>query len=186
MNILNLFRPKSQEEEITTTNLNSNDSSSLTVQQDLTLQQSQQTLDIIIQANRALDEKSSTLVQAGSLIIALVSVFNIPGFIATNPVDAEWWAIGSAFASFIGLVILSTLAWAPKEYVLPGSSDWHETYTKLLQVDIEDSFNQVLINYLNAITKSQKLNDRKSGLVNWSAALLIIQVGSLMVAALIK
>jgi hypothetical protein len=154
-------------------------------QQSLLLEQQYKALEMIDQANASLDTKATQLLQGSGLIVALIGVLSFPSFATSHPTPLMKVGIAVAFFAFLMMVGLSILAWSPRDYHLPGSVDWDEMYKKYILVDGKSSFGQVLSDCARAIELSRVINIRKGKMVYWSAFLLIVQIGGLMILALL-
>jgi hypothetical protein len=154
-------------------------------QQSLLLEQKYRALEMIDQANNSLDTKATQLLQASGLIVALVSVLSIPSFVTSRLTHLMEAGIAVAFLVFVLMIGLSILAWSPGKHVIPGSADWNEMYNRYILVDSERCFDQILSDCTEAIESSKSANSRKGDLLKWSASLLVVQIGGLMMIALL-
>lgn len=162
-----------------------NDDTNMPPQYQLTLEQQYYGLSQLYQANDHLDNKALSLLQAAGLILALVGALEIPNFITTN--EPVLWAkigIGIGFAAFVLMVITITTTWTPKEVHLPGSQDWDKVYDDYVTVKLERSFDQHLVNILDAFERAALVNSTKSARIRVAVILFVFQVSGLLILAM--
>lgn len=156
----------------------------------LVLEQRYRLYDSLILANNNMDGRVNSLLQAGSIIIGLVTILNISR--VSGAYDAilsgkilqnlELLFVLLVFMSFITMVVLSVYVLRPIGREAPGISDWDETFTFYLYS--EECFEQVLIDLLKSIKEAEALNIYKAKWVPRLAYLLISQVVFLALAVL--
>jgi len=160
---------------------------SLNYRRGLLLEQKYKILQIFDQANDSLDSKATQLLQAGGLIVALVTALSFSTFFASpGSTTSAKAGIAVACLAFVGMIGLSIAAWSPKESGAPGSLDWAQMYDRYILVDDETCYNQILSDCTEAIASSKAVNIRKGNLVKWSAFLLVLQLGGLVILALVR
>lgn len=157
---------------------------SLTTQQQLVIEQAQRLYDTVDHTGEHLDSKASTVLQAGSLIIALTSATTLPSIVASQA--TLWVIIGMAIGSlaFIGMTVCAILAWRPLDHKLVGEPDWDSFYDKYISKEKDDAVAQVLSNLATSTTHNMAANERKARFVTWGTWLLVVQVVGILVIAL--
>jgi len=156
--------------------------------QQLVLEQRYRLYDSLNETNSNMDGRINNLVQAGSIIIGLVVVLNLPTISGTYDMivfgtmrqKIQLLFLVLVFLSFISMIILSIYVLRPVSRKAPGISDWDETFTYYLYSD--NCFEQVLSDLLESIKSAQALNDYKVKWVPRLAYLLIIQAFFLALA----
>lgn len=155
----------------------------LSPQHQMLLEQKYQTLAFIDNANDKLDEKAGVLIQAGGLIVALLSAFGLPDIFEGTVTTFGVVAFVITLVAFGAMVALAFVAWLPQKHPYPGTLDWELMWDDIVYSDLEVSFVQVLEDCLKSMTDLQEIGHRKGKLLKWSALMLIIQIVSLMLAA---
>jgi hypothetical protein len=156
----------------------------LTTQQNLVLEQTQRLYDNIDRTGEHLDGKAAAILQAGSLIIALVGATTLPSLVTNSTMP--WVLAGAAtgFVAFIGMTICAVLAWRPSEHKYVGSLSWDNFFDLYISKELDDAYNQVLINLSDAIKANIAANERKARYVTLGTWLLVLQVAGILVIAL--
>lgn len=161
------------------------DDTNLSVQQQLVLQQRYYALDQLVKANESLDQKSITLLQASSLIFALIGVLQFPKALY-NPSLWIWIAIVVAFILFLSMVVCLIKAWSPTDHTIPGKNDEHKMFNEYIWVSDDESFKQILSDCKEAYDRSKKTNSRKAKYIVWAAWIFVAQVFGLLFIALLS
>lgn len=156
----------------------------LTTQQNLILEQTQRLYDTIDRTGEHLDGKAATILQAGSLIIALTSATTLPALVTSQA--TPWIIAGAAigFFAFIGMTVCAILAWRPQAHKLVGATTWDDFFDLYISKQADEAYNQVLVNLSHAITANMAANQSKARYVTWSAWLLALQVTGILAIAL--
>lgn len=155
----------------------------LTTQQELVLEQTQRLYDGVDRTGEHLDNKAATILQAGSLIIALTGATTLPAVIAAN---ASLWtlaAVAGSFLLFIAMVACAIFAWRPDTHEQAGRADWDSFFDEYISRERDEAYNQVLSNLMGAIQVNQAGNKRKARYVTAAAWLLALQVAGILVLA---
>lgn len=157
---------------------------SLTTQQQLVIEQAQRLYDTVDHTGEHLDGKASTVLQAGSLIIALTGATTLPSLVAGT--SAPWVLPGVAvgFLAFIGMTVCAILAWRPDDHKLVGQPDWDGFYDNYISKEKDEAVSQVLSNLAAAIKHNMAANERKATYVTAATWLLVAQVVGILVIAL--
>lgn len=158
-------------------------SDSLTPQQQLLLDQQWRMLDTRNQAGEHLDNKASTIVQSGSLIIALVGAVTIPPVISQQAPSVQLAGLAFALAMFAGMIICALRAWHPSDFGIPGPTDWDTMYNNYVNESLDNAYAQVLSNVKNSTDKHERRNAIKAKYVTWATWLLVLQVVGILVIA---
>lgn len=154
-------------------------SNNLDLKQDLLLQQRYYALTLLDQANSGLDNKAIMLLQAASLIFALIGALQFPKFIY----NTTFWiilAIGAAFLSFAIMVWLLVSTWLPKVSYVPGTDDWDKLHAEYLNVEDGEGFTQILADCTEAYKRLMIINDEKATKIKWAGWLFILQIAGLL------
>lgn len=157
---------------------------SLTTQQQLVIEQAQRLYDTVDHTGEHLDGKASTVLQAGSLIIALTSATTLPSLVAGT--SAPWVLPGLAigFLAFIGMTICAILAWHPSDHKLVGEPNWDSFYDNYISKEKDEAVSQILSNLAASTAHNMAANARKARYVTWAVWLLVAQVAGILVIAL--
>ena len=164
-----------------------NDDTTLNYQEWLVLDQRYRAYDRVDDANRRLDEKAVGYLQAGGIVIGLVTVFNL----FENP-PVEGFSIYLllstivAFASFIIMIIVVNQALSPRTVHIPGSNVWKDIRDLRLNAPPNNCFKQVFSDLLAAVNSELALNKFKSKRVVLAGWLLILEIFFLLVAVLLS
>lgn len=153
----------------------------LTAQQQLALDQQKLLLERLDQAGTHLDSKALGMMQSAGIILALVTAVSLP---LSTPTLAGKVALGAAFLAFVAMIWLSTRAWFPRAYYMPGTRDWQDLFTKYVQADLDQAFVQTLSNYREGIKILETANIQKGVSIRWSAGLFVVQIVGLLIVAL--
>jgi hypothetical protein len=154
-----------------------------TIQKQLVLEQTQRLYDTVDRTGEHLDGKAATVLQAGSLIIALTSATTLPSLVGAQPSP---WMLGGlvcGFLAFIGMTICAILAWRPGDHKLSGSPDWDNFFDLYISQEMDDAYNQVLSNLGIAVAANMATNARKARYVTLATWLLVLQVVGILVLA---
>jgi hypothetical protein len=92
--------------------------------------------------------------------------------------------IAIGFLAFAGMVLLALSATRPSDSPMPGADSWDKIYDKYVTVEIENAFDQVLVDSLEAYRLLCDLNQHKATRLQWSIALFGIQLAGLLLLAL--
>jgi uncharacterized membrane protein YagU involved in acid resistance len=152
----------------------------LTPQHKVILQQKQQALNMVDNANESLDGKALKIFQASSIIIAIAGLLVSPQFAGLTISSAPIVLIGVIFMAFVLMIWFSIIAVQPKRHHIPGTQNWEKLFTQYICEDIESTFNQVLSDYIKTIDILLEANNTKAKLVRASAFLLMLQVSVLL------
>ncbi|MBW7881186.1 MAG: hypothetical protein H3C34_00880 [Caldilineaceae bacterium] len=158
----------------------------MTVQQQLTLEACQRMLDTRIQTGEHLDNKAATILQAGSLIIALFGATSVPTMMYSQGSVGLTWVyvpVTLVFGMFLAMVFVSLRAWNPSEHEIPGTTDWNQIVNGYLSVSIVDCYDQILSDLLQSIESNKRRNEKKACYVTMSIVLLGLQVLVILVTA---
>lgn len=158
----------------------------LTTQQQLLLDQQLRMLEARNQAGDQLDNKASTVLQSGSLIIALVTAVSLPTFLNQQQQPLTFLALAFALAIFGAMVVCSFLAWRPQDYFIPGALTWESMWDNYINATEEEAYRRVLSNLLKATDVHTRRNERKARYVKWATWLLVAQVVGILVIALLS
>ena len=148
-------------------------------QHKLVLQQRQQALNMVDNANESLDNKASKILQA-SIIIAIAGIIVSPQFFNLKISTAPVVLICVILVAFLLMVGFSIISVEPRKHHIPGTQDWDKLFSQYVHGDIEATFNQVLSDYIEAIDILLESNIAKAKLVRTSAVLLMLQIGVLI------
>jgi hypothetical protein len=157
----------------------------LTTQQRLILEQTQRLYDTTDRTGEHLDGKAGTILQAGSLIIALTGATVLPSIVAAGTSPGSLAGVALGFVAFIGMTLCALAAWQPGTHHLAGSADWDRLYDLYISVECDDAYNQVLVNLSDAIDANQAMNERKARFVTVGTWLLAVQVAGILLLALL-
>lgn len=177
-----------------------NDETTLTYQESLLLQQRYNLLNGLIEANKQIDSKSLSLLQASAIIIGLISVFTasdfagmasqlVPNFSSNYYIWLNLIKVISSISSFLSFIIMTLFtikSLNPRGYEMPGSSDWEIAFTDYLYESKENCFKNILYSLSISIKSLEKLNDYKADWLTVSGYLLIFQITALMITILIS
>lgn len=148
------------------------------------LDQKRRLYDEIVQSNQKLDERADRVVQAGSIIIGLGAIANIPVNLALWSGSQLNWvalsqlvAVGLSFLAFIILIPMSLYFFRPIARQVPGDSDWDKTFDQYVNSDMY--FAQTLSDLMAGIGSAKQVNDYKAKRVLWLTVLLLIQTTAL-------
>lgn len=147
---------------------------------DLILQQKYSVVAMLDKSNDTLDDKASKILQSSSLIIALTGLLASP-LMGVSLSGVSVWLVVSILVAFMLMVGLSIISIAPKAHVLAGTQDWKTVFEQYILLSAEAAFCQVLSDCLEIIDTMLVANNRKAWLVKISAALLIMQIGTLLI-----
>jgi len=139
----------------------------------LVLEQVLARLQLARESNRILDEKADRLMQAGALVMALLSLVSLSSLLSIIPKEAAIVGIVIAGGVFIVMIITSFSATIPEENPMVGPEDWEEAYNDYLYKDDERSFQQVLSDVFEVTDRIQALNANKALRVQRSGKLFI-------------
>lgn len=156
----------------------------LTPQQQLLLDQQWRMLDARNQAGEHLDNKASTIVQSGSLIIALVGAVTIPPVIAQQAPSIQLVGLAFALAMFAGMIVCALRAWYPSDFSIPGATDWDSMYNNYVNESLDNAYAHVLSNVQSSTDKHERRNAIKAKYVTLATWLLVAQVVGILVIAL--
>lgn len=159
-------------------------SEQLTPQQQLLLDQQWRMLDDRSQAGDHLDNKAAAILQAGSLIIALVGAVSIPPVLAQQSPPILLGGLAFALAVFAGMLVCALLAWQPRDYRVPGSTSWNSMWNNYVNAGLQDAFAQILSNIQAATETHERRNALKARYVTWGTWLLVLQVAGILLIAL--
>jgi hypothetical protein len=162
-----------------------NDDTNMPPQYQLVLEQQYFGLSQLYQANDHLDDKALSLLQAAGLILALVGALEIPGFVATSE-PALWAKVGISlgFAAFVAMVVTVALAWRPGASHLPGTQDWNKVYDKYVTVELNHSFDKVLVDAMEVYDRIAAINIVKAKRLRWAVWLFLLQIIGLLILAM--
>jgi hypothetical protein len=161
--------------------------------QEMVLEQRYKSLDIIQQANRALEDKANVLLQAGGVVIALVAAFglsDLAGLVKSAnfhvPPILATIALSLSFASFLISILLFRQTINPKDYHVPGDTNWSNTFDKYLSLSYDECFDQVLKDLFKAIDSALELNRSKAQQVSGMTWALLVQISALAIAVVLS
>lgn len=161
------------------------DHTNLSVQESLLLQQRYYSLSQLDQANSSLDNKAMALIQAASLIFALIGALQFPDAIHDHTVHVLA-AIAASFLIFMAMVFFLTKVWSPGDYALPGTNDWDKMFSDYLWVDGDKCYTQILDNCTEAYARLKCSNKLKARRLTIAVYLFLLQIAGLLVIALIS
>jgi hypothetical protein len=155
----------------------------------LVLDQRNKLLDMILAANRQIDDKANTFLQAGGVVFAVVTAFGIAdlaGFVGVpssgSSVTSSQMGILAALFCFIGVIVSFKFTLSPKPYHLPGSIDKDVLESQYLSVSATDCYYAVFSDLIASIESVLAENGRKSRALAVMGVFLIAQVGFLALA----
>ncbi len=151
-----------------------------TSQFNILLQQKYSALNMIDKSNDVLDDKASKIMQASSLIIALTGLLASP-FVGASLSGVSALLVVSILVAFMLMIGLSIVSVSPKLHYLTGTQNWNKNFEQYIFVNAEDTFKQVLSDCIQTTDLLSETNSNKAKLVRISAALLLIQIGALLV-----
>jgi hypothetical protein len=151
-----------------------------TSQFNLLLQQKYGALNMIDKSNDVLDDKASKIMQASSLVIALTGLLASP-FVGASLSGVSGILVASILVAFMLMVGLSIVSVSPKLHYLAGTQNWNKNFEQYIFVNVEDTFKQVLSDCIQTIDLLSETNSNKAKLVRFSAALLLLQIGALLI-----
>lgn len=157
--------------------------SDFTAQQQAIIEHKYKTLEMSNQNGDHLDNKASTLLQAGAFIIALVGAVKIPAYVYT-PNTLATIGIIIAFAAFAGMILLALRAWFPSNVTLPATVDWDFLWQEYVYETPEGCLNQILTDLNNVTVEYIARNAIKARCVTWSTWLFIVQIIGVLILAL--
>lgn len=130
-----------------------------------------------------LDGKAGTILQAGSLIIALTGATTLPSLVSSQL--SGWMLAGTSigFLAFIGMTVCAILAWRPTNYQMAGSASWDNYFDLYISKEVDDAYNQVLYSLTQVITANMAANTRKARYVTLGTWLLVVQVVGILAIA---
>lgn len=147
-------------------------------QRELVLDQCYRYYDAACAANDTLDQKNLGILQASSIVAALVGA----GWLASSD---GWRAVAVALLSFAVIMILTVASTYPSKWVVPGNTNWPGIYRDILIKSDYDAFTQVLSDILNAIEAQKKLNHIKNRLTLICYAAFGLQILGFLIAVLL-
>jgi len=159
------------------------DDSTLSIQQQLVLNQLVEMLREVNRSGEHLDGKATTLLQSGALVVALTGALQFSPSIFADTLWARG-GIALAFVSFAAMIVLAVQAWLPRTHHLPGTTNWDALHQQYLYSSADDSYARMLSNYAGTVDALIAINAQKGNLVRRSAVLLVAQIGGLLLAAL--
>lgn len=158
-------------------------------QQNLVLEQKYALLEMIRDANQALDDKANSLLQVSGLIVGVVAALSLTGLgqLIRGASSVNTSIIAQMFSALAFILLVVSIVYynkmiTPTPYSLPGSTDWDRTMSLYVGVSKQKSYDQVLSDVFNAIDSVRALNDQKSGYVILLGKLLIGQIVTLTIA----
>lgn len=144
----------------------------------LTINEQRLLFERIYSANRALESKAGTLIQAGSLITGLISAAKV----ATGTLQGvSLYILVAVLVLFIAMLLLSINVWQPGNKVAPGSTDWDNLYNNHIHAEDEEDLKLTLANYLDAVNAALKRNDRHGTLISIAGYCLVVQIVALVI-----
>ena len=155
----------------------------MTEQEKLVLHQKRMAVKMASDARTNIDNRASALLQAGGLVLVLVSVVKLPAFVL-QPTPIAKIGIAIALLTFAGMLIFTLLSLMPRAYAAPTTRDWDTLQQRYLLVDETTCFDQVLADVLGAIDSLEAINKRKALYLKLSMLLFLLQIVGLLALAL--
>lgn len=154
----------------------------LTAQEELVLHDRRATVQSVDAAGDHLDGKALGLLQAASLVLALVAIAG----------DLDWLSLGLVERAGLGVALLAfglmlgaaLAAWSPREYWAPGVRDWDQMVERYLRADTTDALLQTISNYDGLLERLMERNATKGRWLRAAVGLFVVQVGALALAVL--
>lgn len=164
-----------------------NDDTTLNYQESLVLDQRYRSYERVGMANARLDEKAIGYLQAGGVVIGLVTVFNLFESPRSTS-DSICFLIATiiAFASFIIMIVVVNQSLSPRDVHVPGSNEWEDMRDLRLYVPENNCFKQILSDLIKAVNSESELNKFKSKRVIIAGWLLISEILFLLIAVLLS
>lgn len=156
----------------------------LSTQQQLLLDQTLRLCDSVDRTGEHLDGKAGTILQAGSLIIALTGATTLPSLVAGSQSPYVLAALSVGFLAFIGMTACAVWAWRPSDHKLVGAETWEDSFTMYINQEPEKAYQQVLFDLLESVGPNMATNARKARYVTLATWLLVLQVVGILVIAL--
>lgn len=155
----------------------------LTSQEDLLLHDRRMTVAMIDKAGDHLDSKALGLLQAASLVLALVAVLGLPDRLASLS-GVGLLGLIIALLAFGSMIVLAVIAWYPRPYFAPGSKDWDQVWSKYIVADTTSVYLQVISNYDRLIEVLDVRNRIKGQALIGAAIVFVFQIVGLLILAL--
>lgn len=156
---------------------------SLTSQEDLLLHDRRMTVAMVDNAGNHLDSKALGLLQAASLVLALVAVLGLPGRL-TALSGVGLFGLIVAVLAFGAMIVLALIAWYPRPYFAPGSEVWDDVWAKYIVADTMSAYLQVISNYDALIELLAARNRIKGQALIGAAIVFVVQIVGLLILAL--
>lgn len=156
---------------------------SLTSQEDLLLHDRRMTVAMVDNAGNHLDSKALGLLQAASLVLALVAVLGLPGRL-TALSGVGLFGLIVAVLAFGAMIVLALVAWYPRPYFAPGSEVWDDVWAKYIVADTMSVYLQVISNYDELIGLLTARNRIKGQALVGAAIVFVVQIVGLLILAL--
>lgn len=155
----------------------------LTSQEEMLLHDRRMTVAMVDNAGDHLDSKALGLLQAASLVLALVAVL---GLITRLPGLSGFALVGLVIAllAFGSMIVLALVAWYPRPMFAPGSKDWDTVWANYLVADTTSVYLQVISDYDELTRLFETRNRIKGRALTSSSVLFVVQLIGLLVLAL--
>lgn len=155
----------------------------LTSQEEMLLHDRRMTVAMVDNAGDHLDSKALGILQAASLVLALVAVLGLPGRLpGLHGLALAGLVI--ALLAFGSMIVLAVIAWYPRAYFAPGSNDWDKVWAEYLVADTTSVYLKVIANYDGLIELFGIRNHIKGKALIGSTVLFVVQLAGLLVLAL--
>lgn len=156
--------------------------SSLSTQQRLVLDEQCNAVNMISQANDHLDNKAMRLFQVSGFILFLAIALRLFGFSPDNDFMLLSTMVIIELLAFVGAFFFLAKIIVPATFPIPGlGSYWDDMFKQYISVSQEDCFNQILSDYLRAYELLRQLNKAKAENLRISGYLLLIQITGLLI-----
>lgn len=155
------------------------DDSTPSFQQALVIQQYYHLLEMLRQANEALEQKSLSILQASGVMATLVGTVGLVNLSTIRRFPDLQIGLGIVFAGFALMVMFTILTIWPHDKSGPGGLEWPRIKATMLDQPPDNSFEQLMANLLDACKSALKHNHRKGRLVVWNCLALLVQVSGI-------
>lgn len=138
----------------------------MTNQQRLLLEQMQRMYEVTDRTGEHIDSRGLWIVVSSCLLSMLfglnMAVFGLPAI-----------AFSAICSAVVGLLCVFLLL--PRKHELPGKADWDSAFDGYVNREVDDAYNQVLANLIEAIKTNQAENAKASTFASVAAATFAVQ-----------
>lgn len=150
----------------------------------LAIENQRELFNHIRQANERIEDKIVSVLQASGVIVGLVFAGSLVALNNLTVLSAI--SLFGLAALFVAISIATILALRPAVKTSPHKADWEDVFTKFIQVNLEQAYQQSLSNYIEATERSLDHNNYLAKLLEFSGICLALQMAVLILLLLVS